>query len=89
MSNILATTYDDAVAVTKSDTVDDPAGPFAGLLVSVAGTLKVTTVRNTTIAFVVVAGQTVPFPVARVWSTGSASTVFGLIANPFKRTASS
>ena len=42
MSDIYATTYSGSAAVTKSDTVADPAGPFAGLLMTAVGTLKVT-----------------------------------------------
>jgi hypothetical protein len=83
VSNILAQTYDGAADVTKSDTVADPAGPFAGLLVSVAGTLKLTTVRGYTVAFTVVAGQEVHIATQRVWSTGTSATVIGLLVHPF------
>lgn len=84
MSNILAITYDQAVTVTKSDSTDDPKGPFAGLFVGVAGTLKFTTMNGVDVSTTVVAGQTVPIVVKRVWSTGTASTVYGLITPPFR-----
>ena len=52
MSNILAITYESAIATTPSDTVNDPAGPFAGLYIGVAGTYVVTTIRGTKATFV-------------------------------------
>lgn len=80
MSSILARTYDDMKDVTKSDTVDDPAGPFAALLVTAAGTLKVTTRRGTVIALAaVVVGERIECPVSRVWSTGTGATVIGYV----------
>lgn len=84
MSNILAITFEDAAAVTKSDTTADPAGPFAGLIVSVAGTLKITTIRGGVVAFTVIAGQEVNIATQRVWSTGTSATVIGVLAIPFK-----
>jgi hypothetical protein len=85
VSNIMARTYDDFRTVTPSDGTDDPAGPFAGLLVTVAGTLKVTTRMGTTIALAAVAvGQEIHVPVKRVWSTGTGATVVGMIAEPFR-----
>ncbi len=89
MSNILASTYDNIQAVTKSDSVADPQGPYAGLLVSVAGTLKITAVGGGVVALVVVAGQIVPVATKMVWSTGTAATVFGLTAIPYKPAVSS
>lgn len=81
MSTILARIYDDVKDVTKSDTVNDPQGPFASLLVTVAGTLKFTTRQDTTIALAaVVVGQVIEVPVKRVWSTGSGATVVGYVA---------
>lgn len=84
MSNLLARTYEDFAAVTVSDTVNDPAGVFMGLLVTVAGTLKVTTRAGTTIALAaVVAGQEIHVPISRVWSTGTGATVVGLKGAPY------
>lgn len=89
MSDIGAESYGYPVAVTASDAVNDPSGPFQGLLVSVAGTLRVTPYGGPQaqagaspgyVAFTVVAGQYVRFPVRRVWSTGTSATVIGLCA---------
>lgn len=85
MSAILSELYDDAATVTTSDTVADPNGPFAALLVSAAGTLKITTIRGGTVALVVVAGQYVRITTQRVWTTGTAATVIGLYASPYKK----
>lgn len=83
MSSILARTYDDMKDVTKSDSTDDPAGPFAALLVTAAGTLKITTRQGTTIALAAVAvGERIETPVIRVWSTGTGATVVGYVAAP-------
>ena len=83
MSNLWADTYDWAVAVTKSDTVDDPAGPFAGLYVSAAGTLIIHNLNGpqaaNPITITVVAGQYVRWPVKRVGASTGA-TVFGLVS---------
>lgn len=80
MSSILARTYDDMKDVTKSDSTDDPAGPFAALLVTAAGTLKITTKRGTVIALAAVAvGERIECSVVRVWSTGTGATVVGYI----------
>ena len=83
MSNAWASTYDYPVAVTKSDTTDDPAGPFAGLYVSASGNIEIWN-RNgpaTPITIAVVAGQYVRWPVKRVGSTNTTATVFGLISS--------
>lgn len=71
--------YGYPVAVTKSDTVDDPAGPFAGLLCTAAGTAIVWTAgppAQQPVSIVVVAGQYLFFPVRRVGA--SSSNVIGL-----------
>jgi hypothetical protein len=84
MSNLWCETYDYAVAVTKSDTADDAAGPFAGLYVSVAGNVVIWN-RNgpqasNPITIAVVAGQYVRWPIKRVGSTNTTATVFGLVS---------
>ncbi len=91
MSNILAITYDDAIAVTASDTVDDPAGPFAGFYSGAGGTIKVTTIKGTAATLVnVPAGIVVTLAIRRVWSgTTTATSVLGMVANPFKKAAAS
>jgi hypothetical protein len=82
MSNLLATTYDYAVAVTKSDTVDDPAGPFAGLYVSAGGTLIYWGLGGpqaaNPVTITVVAGTYVRWPIKRIGASTGA-TVFGLV----------
>lgn len=84
MSNILARVYENAYAVTVSDTTADPAGPFASLLVSVAGTLKIHCLGGQDVAFTVIAGQEVHIATQRVWSTGTSATVIGLSSIPYK-----
>lgn len=85
MSSILAVTYDSATAVTKSDTVKDPAGPFAGLLVTATGTLKFTTIKGSVVTLsTTTVGQIIPIAVEYVWSTGTSATVLGLHAMPYR-----
>ena len=85
MSNIGARTYSYPVAVTKSDSTNDPAGPFAGLLVTVAGNVVVFPLNGpggggtTSMTLAVIAGQELHFPVCRVGSTSTTATVFGLV----------
>lgn len=90
MSNILSITYDDAIAVTASNTVADPAGPFAGFYSGSGGTIKVTTIKGTAATFTnVPAGVVVTCAILNVWSsTTTATNILGMVANPFKRTAS-
>ena len=82
MANLWSRTYDYCVPVTKSDSTDDPNGPFAGLLVSVAGNVVVYPRNGPTaqypITIAVIAGQELHFPVRRVASTNTTATVFGL-----------
>jgi hypothetical protein len=84
VSSIEGRVYENAFAVTTSDATADANGPFAGLIVSVAGTLKVTTVGGTTVAFTVIAGQEIHLAVQRVWTTGTTATVIGLSQSPYK-----
>ena len=83
MSNVAAATYDYAVAITESDTVDDPAGPFAGLYVSAAGNLVCDNLSgpqgSNQITVVVVAGTYIRWPIKRI-RTATSATVFGLVA---------
>jgi hypothetical protein len=88
VSDILARTYDSAIAVTPSDTTADPAGPFAALYMPATGNLKITTVRGTAVTFTAVpAGTFIPVATQRVWATGSqggGANVVGLLAMPYK-----
>lgn len=84
-STVQARTYDYPASVTASNTVNDPAGPFAGVLVtSVAGgtTLVVYPrsgpLASTGVTFTgVTVGMYVEFPVARVGASTNC-TVVGL-----------
>lgn len=90
MSNILATTYDQAIAVTKSDTVNDPQGPFAGLLVAVAGIVVfVDQGGNTVTTGSLTAGTVIPVVTARVNNTTTTATTYGLRAGPYQPKVSS
>lgn len=83
MSSLWAETYDYAIAVTKSDTVDDPSGPFAGLLVTVAGNVALQCNGGpsaTVLTIPVVVGQYLRFPVRRVNNTSTTATVLGLVS---------
>jgi hypothetical protein len=80
VEGVFTRTYDDLRAVTPSDTAKDPAGPFMGLVVTVAGTLKLTTRAGTTLELAaVVVGQEIKTMVQRVWSTGTSATVAGYV----------
>lgn len=86
MSNILAITYDDAIAVTPSDTVDDPNGPFAGFFIGgTAGSVAFLTNRGHAATITPGAGVIVPIAIRRILSGGtSATNIYGVIAMPFK-----
>jgi hypothetical protein len=86
MSSIAATTYPAAVAVTKSDTNDDPHGTFAGLYVAAAGTLAFLdgSGNTVTIASPMAVGQLVAITCKRVLAAGTSATVYGLQALPWK-----
>jgi hypothetical protein len=86
MSNIMAIVFEGAVAVTKSDTTADPAGPFAGLYTGAGGDIKVTTVRGQSVTLAgTAAGITIAIACTRVWSTGTTPTnVLGLQAGPYR-----
>ncbi len=75
MSRHVSICYDDAVAVSKSDSAADPAGPFAAFYTGEGGDIKVTTLRGTAITFKsTAAGTIIPVPISRIWSTGTAAT---------------
>lgn len=82
-STVQASTYDRAVTVTPSDTVDDPEGPFTGLYIVASGTL-VCDNRNglpsvNPLTFAVLAGTYICWPIKRVRTTTTA-TVLGLVS---------
>jgi hypothetical protein len=67
------------IAVTPSDTIDDPLGPFL-IMVQTSGTYKISLVGdspNTGTVLYLVAGVEYNKLVRRVWSTGISGTVNG------------
>jgi hypothetical protein len=86
MSDIKSITYEGASAVTASDTVNDPRGPFAAVFTGAGGTIKLTTLRNEAVTFVSLpAGVILPVATLRVWASGTTATgVLGMIALPYK-----
>lgn len=64
----------DAIAVTTSDTVADPNGPFYALHVGVAGNIKITTLMGTDTQLTAVAAGVLKIGCTRVWATGTAAT---------------
>ncbi|HEY4120358.1 MAG TPA: hypothetical protein VGM56_20975 [Byssovorax sp.] len=68
-----------ALAVTPSNSVDDPSGPFDGVLVTVAGNVSCLTSSGDTIAVTAAAAGTVlPVSITRVNSTGTSASLLGL-----------
>lgn len=68
------------VAVTKSDTTDDPAGPFIGLHCNVSGNVVVLfdAAAATAQTLAVSAGLSYPYRIKRVQNTNTTATVLGL-----------
>ena len=82
--SLLGQTYDSAQVVTLSDTVDDPRGLFAALLVVGAGTLQVVLRDGTTVLFDSVnGGQILPLTVKRIMATNTTARVLGLRGAPY------
>jgi len=87
MSNILAVTYDDAVAVTPSDATAQFSSPAAGLIVTAAGTVKLKTARGTTTTLQAAAGIEVHVAFTQIFATGTSATgIVALIAAPYRAT---
>jgi hypothetical protein len=80
VSDIRSVTYEGGVAVTASDTADDPAGPFSGLFSGAGGSIKVRTISKDDVTFTnVPAGVVLPIACKRVFVTGTTATnVLGL-----------
>ena len=88
MSALWARTYDYPVAVSPSDTIDDPAGPFAGLLITTGGTLSFVPRSGpngigagTPITIDVAAGLELHFPVRRIMASNTTCGVLGLASS--------
>lgn len=86
MSQHVTLIYDDAVAVTKSDSTADSAGPFAAIYSGEGGDIKITTERGSTVTLKSTpAGVIIPIWTQRVWSTGTTpATVLGLYEAGYK-----
>lgn len=73
----------DLVAVTKSDSVPDPAGPFRAFRMDAEGAIKVTTAAGTDRTYpsgLFAAGEVVELQITRVWSTGTGSqNIYGYV----------
>jgi hypothetical protein len=85
MSDIMAVTYEDAVAVTVGPVGNkDANGPFAALqATTAAGTVSVMTARGRTTTIYLPLGIIVPLAVKAVISLGTATGVVGFLANPY------
>lgn len=70
----------DAIAVSASDTVDDPNGPFYALYVGAAGNITLVTLAGSTVLLTAVPVGKLDVGCRRVLSTGTsaASTIIGL-----------
>ena len=85
MPGTVTPVYEGAASVTPSDTVADPAGPFAGLFVTAAGTLKIRTIRGDDVTLSVLGGYVVPIATTRVWVTGTVNaTCVGLTSGQYR-----
>jgi hypothetical protein len=88
MSDINAITYQGTAAVTKSDTTNDPAGPFSGFIVTSSGTVSLSMQDGSTLTFgaqsFTAAVTAYPYSFRRVNSTGTTATIIGLYALPNK-----
>ena len=91
MSDAKALVWDHPASVTLSDTVNDPAGPFAALLITGVndGNVQVWPsggpLASSGVVIAVKAGTVVPFPIVRVGATNTTVTVLGLIAGAVVR----
>lgn len=81
---VVTEAYDYVAAVTASDTVSDPAGPFAGLLVTKTGNLTIAPATGPLAGSTITitgapVGMYIRFPVKRVNSTNLTAEVVGLV----------
>ncbi len=86
MTDIRAVTYEKGAAVSQSDTLADPAGPFAGIFTGSGGTIKLTTIQGDVLTLAsVAAGIILPIATRNVWTTVTGATgLVGLQANPYR-----
>ncbi len=86
-SDIRAVTFEDAAAVTLSDTVDQyHTNAAAGFICSGAGTVTITTARGSKVAVPVLGGVVYYIAWQRMWVTGTTNglTILALIAHPYE-----
>lgn len=92
MSGVISNiTYEGAVQVTASDSVNDPSGPFAGLFVGSTQAVSLVTLKNQSVTFQAVqAGTVLRIACLRVNSTGTgdATKILGLQQVPYSKSPS-
>jgi hypothetical protein len=84
MADIKSVTYEDAIALTASDSAN--VGPYAALYTGSGGNITITTIGGTkTLLAGTAAGIIIPIAFTRLWATGTSPTnVCGLVALPYK-----
>jgi hypothetical protein len=84
MSDVKAVTYEDAIALTASDTAN--IGPYAAIYTGSGGNITVTTLAGTKTQLAgTAAGIIIPLAFTRLWATGTTPTnVCGMVAVPYK-----
>jgi hypothetical protein len=84
MSDIRSVTYENAKAVSPSDTVNDPAGPFAGLQCTGTAGLATVWTRTGSVQVYLLLGEVLPLLVYRVGVTNTSATgIVGVKSQPY------
>lgn len=77
--------YEDAAAVTPSDTTAQYTSPAGGLIVQVSGTVKLITSRGSIVTIGAAAGVEIHLAWLKIFATGTSATgIVALIGGPFK-----
>jgi hypothetical protein len=82
MSTIQAVTYEDVNPITPG--TNSVGEQYAGFIVTVAGTVQLTTLRGTAVTITVLAGVVYPIGFQAIAAGGTATGIFGLVAMPYK-----
>lgn len=83
MSDPRAISYEDAIAITPSDTTTF-AKPYAGFICGVAGNVQITTMRNRQAIIPCNAGVVYTFPFLQMWATNTTATgILAVSAQPY------
>lgn len=83
MSDVRAISYEDAQALTPSDSVVFTK-PYAAFMVTVAGNVQITTLRGRRAVLPVNANVVYTIPFSQLWSTSTTATgIIGLVALPY------